>query len=107
MEGIKMCHPVVRLRSIGLLLFGLVLGYVASLGSVPTSVAQAEVTEAPRREAFKAGGVLNEPVLREIAATLKRIETKLEKFERNAKAGPDKELPQKLNTGRTPSATRK
>ena len=99
--------PFVRAQSVGLVLCGLVLGYVASLGSAPTSIVQAEVTEEPRREAFKPGGVLNEPVLREIAATLKRIETKLEKFEKNVKTPSEPSTPQKLNSGRTPAATRK
>ena len=107
MDEVKMCRPFVGLRSVGLLLCGLALGYVASLGLAPTSVVQAEVTEEPRREAFKAGGVLNEPVLREIAATLKRIETKLEKFEKTIKTAPEPGTPQKLNSGRTPASSRK
>jgi len=96
-----------NVRSVGLLVCGLVLGYALSQGTVSTSVVQAEVTEEPRRDAFKAGGVLNEPVLREIAATLKRIETKLEKFEKQVKATPEPLPPQKLNPGRVPASTRK
>ena len=100
------------MRSISLLLCGLGLGYLASLGSVRMPTVQAEVTETPRREAFKAGDVLNKSVLREIAATLKRIEAKMEKVEKNLKLTsdrvmPERVTPEKLNSGRTPPATRK
>ncbi len=78
-----------RWKYTGLLLSGLGLGYLAGVASAPSTSARAEVTEEPRREAFKAGGVLNEPILREIAATLKRIETRVEKIEKNtAPAAP-------------------
>lgn len=70
-------------RSIGVLLIGLLIGYLAGVGGGPTSVVRSDITEEPRREAFKAGGVINEPILREIAATLKRIETRVEKIEKN------------------------
>lgn len=70
---------------------GLIVGYLAGVGTGPSSVVRSDVTEEPRREAFKAGGVLNEPVLREIAATLKRIESRVEKIEKNmAPAAPAK-----------------
>lgn len=107
MEESRMVRPVTNMRAVGLLLCGLGLGYLASLGSVRMPAVQAEVTEEPRREAFKAGGVLNEPVLREIAATLKRIEAKIEKFEKDAKAAPERMGPDKGNLGRTPSGARK
>jgi hypothetical protein len=66
-----------------LLSAGIVLGYLASFAVAPTAIVRAEVTEEPRREAFKAGAVLNEPVLREIAATLKRIETHMERIDKH------------------------
>jgi hypothetical protein len=69
-------------KSVGVLLLGIMLGYLAGIGS-PSAVVRSDVTEEPRREAFKAGSVLNEPVLREIAATLKRIESRVEKIEKN------------------------
>lgn len=72
-----------RWKSACLLLSVLALGYLMGVASAPSLVVRAEVTEEPRREAFKAGGVLNEPVLREISATLKRIETRVEKIEKN------------------------
>ncbi len=73
---------VVGPRSISLLLVGMGLGYLAGIAATSSATVHAEVTEEPRREAFKAGSVLNEPVLREIAATLVRIETRVERIER-------------------------
>jgi hypothetical protein len=72
-----------RSRSVFLLLLGLGLGYLAGMTAGPLSVVRADVTEEPRRESFKAGSVLNEPILREIAATLVRIETRVERIEKN------------------------
>lgn len=72
-----------RLRSVLLVLAGLGVGYLAGIAGSPFSALRADVTEEPRREAFKAGGVINEPVLREISATLKRIEAQAEKIEKN------------------------
>lgn len=91
----------VRMRSVGLLLVGLGLGYLAGIAAAPSASARAEVTEEPRREAFKAGGVLNEPVLREINATLLRIETRVERIEKtivpqtSTKPGTTKPVPVK------------
>ncbi len=99
MTMIHVGRSVVGARSTYLLLIGMGLGYVAGIAATPSSTAQAEVTEEPRREAFKAGSVLNEPVLREIAATLVRIETRIERFEKHlapqtpVKAAPGKSLP--------------
>ena len=70
-------------RSWSVLLAGLVLGYLIGIGGAPSARVWSDVTEEPRREAFKAGGVINEPVLREISATLKRIESRVEKIEKN------------------------
>lgn len=72
-----------RARSVLLVLGGVGLGYLAGIANTPFSALRADVTEEPRREVFKAGGVLNEPVLREISATLKRIETQAERIEKN------------------------
>lgn len=75
-----------QLRSISLLVVGIGLGYLAGIAAAPVSFVRAEVTEEPRRESFKAGSVANEPVLREISATLQRIETQVERIERNMAA---------------------
>lgn len=72
-----------RMKTVSLLILGLGLGYVAGIATGPSSSARAEVTEEPRREALKAGSVINEPILREIAATLKRIETGIDGIEKN------------------------
>ena len=67
---------------------GLAIGYLAgSVLDVPHP-ARAEVTETPRRETFKDGGILNEGVLREISATLKRIETRVDRIEKNTTPVP-------------------
>ena len=79
----KTSRPSLRIRSLCLLLGGIGLGYLAGIAAAPSASVRAEVTEEPRREAFKAGGVLNEPVLREIAATLKRIEARVDRIEKN------------------------
>jgi hypothetical protein len=63
------------------LLLGLAAGYAAGIAAQPSSTLQAEVTELPRREAFLAGGERSEVVLREIAATLKRMDTRVERIE--------------------------
>lgn len=65
---------------------GLIAGYVAGSGTSTLHAVRADVTEEPRRDAFKAGGVLNEPILRDISATLKRMETRLEQIEKNTAA---------------------
>ncbi|MDB5340628.1 MAG: hypothetical protein JWN70_6247 [Planctomycetaceae bacterium] len=80
-------------RTISLLLIGMGLGYAAGTISAPSSVLLAEVTEEPRREAFKAGAVANEPILREIAATLKRIETQVGRFPKNGLPEPEVTTP--------------
>ena len=79
-----------RLAPLCLVLCGLVLGYLAGVASAPSSSVSADVTEEPRRESFKAGGLSNEPVLREISATLKRIEARVERIESNTAPPPAK-----------------
>jgi hypothetical protein len=66
-----------------LLAIGLTVCYLLGQSGGPRRSAQADVTETPRREAFQAGGVLNEPTLKEISATLKRIEAKMDRFQRD------------------------
>lgn len=80
MQNIEPRWRMPRIGPAGLVIAGLAVGYLAGISSAP--IAQAEVTEEPRREAFKAGSVLNEPVLREIAATLVRIETRMDRIEK-------------------------
>jgi hypothetical protein len=67
---------------------GLAFGYLAGSVMEMSRPARAEVTETPRRETFKDGSVLNEGVLREIAATLKRIETRVDRIEKNTTPAP-------------------
>jgi hypothetical protein len=63
------------------LLFGIATGYAAGIAAQSTSTLHAEVTELPRREAFQAGGERSEIVLRDIAAILKRMDTRLDRIE--------------------------
>jgi hypothetical protein len=63
------------------LLAGIVAGYAAGIAAQSSSSLHAEVTELPRREAFQAGGERSELVLRDIAAILKRMDTRLDRIE--------------------------
>lgn len=47
-----------------------------------TRPAAADTRESPKREAFKSGGARSEVVLREISATLGRIEKRVESIEK-------------------------
>jgi hypothetical protein len=44
--------------------------------------AHADIQEGPKPEAFLSGGARSEIVLKEMAETLRRIDTRLERFER-------------------------
>jgi len=63
------------------LLLGIAAGYAAGIAAQSSSSLHAEVTELPRREAFQAGGERSEIVLRDIAAILKRMDTRVERIE--------------------------
>jgi hypothetical protein len=63
------------------LLLGIAAGYAAGIAAQPSAALHAEVTELPRREAFQAGGERSEIVLRDIAAVLKRMDTRLDRIE--------------------------
>jgi hypothetical protein len=63
------------------LLLGIAAGYAAGIAAHSSSSLHAEVTELPRREAFQAGGERSEIVLRDIAAILKRMDTRVERIE--------------------------
>ncbi len=78
--------PHRSLLTLGLVAGGVIVGYLAGLISSPALSVRAEVTETPRREAFKAAGAADEPILKEISATLKRIESRVERIERNTAA---------------------
>jgi hypothetical protein len=64
------------------LLLGIAAGYAAGIAAQSSSALHAEVTELPRREAFQAGGERSEIVLRDIAAILKRMDTRVEQIEK-------------------------
>ncbi len=69
---------------------------VAALLAYPTLTdapsARGEIKESPRPEAFRSGAERSEVVLREIAETLRRIDTRLERFEQALRA-TDSERP--------------
>ncbi len=69
------------------LLLGIAAGYAAGIAAQSSSSAHAEVTELPRREAFQAGGERSEIVLRDIAAILKRMDTRVERIEQAVTKG--------------------
>jgi hypothetical protein len=69
------------------LLLGIAAGYAAGIATQSSSALQAEVTELPRREAFQAGGERSEIVLRDIAAILKRMDTRVERIEQAVTKG--------------------
>jgi hypothetical protein len=73
---------------IGGIMLALFAGYVAGQSSRTTGVLQADVTELPRREAFMAGGERSELVLREISATVKKMDLRLENIERAVSGKP-------------------
>jgi hypothetical protein len=65
-------------------------GYLVSASGIlsrPSNIAQAELTPTKGREAFKAGSERSEGTLKEIADTLKRIESRVEKIEQAATRG--------------------
>jgi hypothetical protein len=67
-----------------LLLCGLAVGYgIAQWNSAP-QLLQAEVRETTPRAAFQAGSERSEAVLKEIAATLKTIDGRIERLEKLA-----------------------
>jgi hypothetical protein len=71
----------------GLLVVAAAIWNLQSQGSV-----QAEVRERPR-EAFKSGGERSEIVLREVLATLNRIDARLERFENAMRAAAQQPPP--------------
>lgn len=64
---------------LGLAALGLLL---ATAWPQPSRTVGGEIRESPPREAFLSGGARSEIVLREISETLKRIDLRLERFER-------------------------
>ena len=67
-----------------LILPAVAIGYFAGQAGIVTRVVQAEVRETPQREAFQAGSERSETVLKEIAKTLKTMDSRLERLEKIA-----------------------
>jgi hypothetical protein len=70
---------------------------VAALGLVvalawprPTPILGGDIRELPPRETFLSGGARSEVVLKEISDTLRRIDTRLEHFERALRDATDR-----------------
>ena len=61
----------------------LAVGYVLGSAARQPNVVQADIRRTPNRPAFQSGSERSETVLREIASTLKRIEGRIERFERS------------------------
>ena len=64
------------------LLIAIVAGFLAGSADRPGPQAVAEIRRTPPREAFQGGDERSEVVLREIAATLARIESRVERIEK-------------------------
>jgi hypothetical protein len=65
-------------------MFGLVLlaaGLIAGAAVAPFGEAQAEIRATPPPQAFQSGGQLSVPVLKEIATTLRQIDSRLARLE--------------------------
>jgi hypothetical protein len=56
-------------------------GLFAGASIAPSSEAQAELRATPPPQAFQSGGQLSVPVLKEIAATLRQIDSRLARLE--------------------------
>lgn len=79
---------------------GLAVAAVLLANNCPhwATTAQGDIRETPRPEAFLSGGARSEIVLREMSETLKRIDSRLERFEKALREPePDK-------SGRQPAA---
>jgi hypothetical protein len=81
------CAGLGNCLAAGLLVVAAALWNLQSQGPV-----QAEVRERPR-EAFKSGGERSEIVLKEVLATLNRIDARLERFENAMRAAAQQPLP--------------
>ncbi len=68
-------------------LVALMVGFLIANVERQPSTAQAEVRKTPSRTAFQSGAARSETLLREISATLKQIDTRLQRIERAAAAG--------------------
>jgi hypothetical protein len=62
-------------------------GFLAGSADRPGPQTMAEVRRTPPREAFQGGDERSEVVLREIAATLTRIESRVERIEKSLAKG--------------------
>ena len=58
------------------------IGFAAGRLVEPTPEAAADTRRAPAREAFKSGGARSEAILKEISATLTRIEERVTSIEK-------------------------
>jgi hypothetical protein len=86
-------HKLVRRAGIGNCLAAGLLVIVAAIWNLQgQGPVQAEVRERPR-EAFKSGGERSEIVLKEVLATLNRIDARLERFENAMRAAAQQPAP--------------
>jgi hypothetical protein len=90
---LKTISKTIRRPGVGNCLAAGLLVVAASIWNLQSQgPAQAEVRERPR-EAFKSGGERSEIVLREVLATLNRIDARLERFENAMRAAAEQPLP--------------
>lgn len=74
------------MRSIGLTAGLLAVGYCFGAAGGPPQPANAGVRESAPRKAFQSGGSRSEVVLKDISATLKRIEARVGAIEKSVTA---------------------
>jgi hypothetical protein len=82
-----------------LVLAGIGVGFVGSLAA-PVVVVRGDVTEEPRREAFQPGALVNQTILKEMAATLKRIEDHVQEIEKKIPNDPSRPAAKSKSAGR-------
>ena len=79
-----------KFRQYGLASVFLAAGFIAGVLYQNQDSAHADIRESAPREAFQSGGERSETQLKEIAATLLRIEKKIAEVERNMDPGTSK-----------------
>jgi hypothetical protein len=74
-----------KLQKVLVALLFVMAGVVAGASITTTREAHGEIRTTPTPQAFQSGGQLSVPVLKEIAATLHQIDSRLERMETLAK----------------------
>jgi len=79
-------HPnsaIKKIRNSFPSLIVLAIGYMLGTASTVATSTHADIRKTPSRQAFKSGSERSEAVLREIASTVKRMDTRLARIEKS------------------------